>query len=250
MKSSNFQKIGAILGLALVSLSFVGLGVWQWNRALENRRPVIIPSEIVALNSVTQPRIALPASAALRHVFVQGHFVSSLRAPHQVDGLGQESIWDVGLLQTDGGAIILAVRGLWRERAPISPDEKIEIVGILMPHQSEDYVETSPGVLRRLDSALVVEQTSKDLYDGYLIAESEKINGVAINRVRIAPPAPRSAVPGFYWQHVSYVVIWWFMAGLVLYLPFYQRRVSPDSDGAEDKSDEIASESEREVRNG
>ncbi len=229
MNRSNFQKFGAIFGLILVSLSFVGLGIWQWNRAIENRRPVVIPTSVVALNSVTQPRIPLPAKATLRHVYVRGQFISSLRAPHQVDGMGDESIWDIGLLQTDAGGIILVARGLWSQRMVISPQEKIELVGTLMPHQSEDYVETSKGVLRRLDSALIVDQTSEDLYDGYLIAESEKIDGVVINRVRIAPPAPRSAEPGFYWQHVSYVIIWWFMAGLVLYLPFYQRRVSAES---------------------
>jgi surfeit locus 1 family protein len=73
---------------------------------------------------------------------------------------------------------------------------------------------------------LVVNQTSLDLYDGYIIADSE----FGITRTRISPPAPKSAIPGFYWQHVSYVIIWWLMAGIVLYLPFYQRRVSPDKE--------------------
>jgi cytochrome oxidase assembly protein ShyY1 len=152
--------------------------------------------------------------------------VGSLQAPHQIDGPGKESIWDVGLLQTDQGGVILVARGLWSERVNTSSVAKIELVGKLMPHQSEDYVESSKGVLRRLDSALVVGQTSADLYDGYVIAESESIDGVLSQRIHIEPPAPRSAVPGFYWQHLSYVIIWWFMAGVMLYLPFYQRRVS------------------------
>jgi hypothetical protein len=31
-------------------------------------------------------------------------------------------------------------------------------------------------------------------------------------------------IPGYYWQHISYVVIWWLMAALVIWAPFYRRR--------------------------
>ena len=97
-----------------------------------------------------------------------------------------------------------------------------------MPHQNDDVTESHKTVLSRIDSALVVNQTPLNLYDGFVVAESESLSGTKIVRLRITPPAPRSAVPGFYWQHLSYVVIWWFMAGVVLYLPFYQRRVTQD----------------------
>jgi hypothetical protein len=33
-----------------------------------------------------------------------------------------------------------------------------------------------------------------------------------------------AGVPGYYWQHISYVVVWWFMAALVLWAPFYRRK--------------------------
>lgn len=226
MNRSSFQKFASFLGLLVVTFSFIGLGVWQWNRAQESRVPVVISSSVVSLNSVTQPRIPLPASATLRRVRTTGHYVGFLQAPHQVDGLGKESIWDVGMLESDTGGVILVVRGLWSERVSTPATAKIEVVGKLMPHQSDDYVESEPGVLRRLDSALIVGQTKQDLFDGYLIAEQESVNGTPSQRIRIEPPAPRSAVPGFYWQHLSYVVIWWFMAGVVLYLPIYQRRVT------------------------
>jgi len=35
---------------------------------------------------------------------------------------------------------------------------------------------------------------------------------------------PESEFNGYYWQHISYVVIWWLMAVLVLWAPFYKRR--------------------------
>jgi hypothetical protein len=37
----------------------------------------------------------------------------------------------------------------------------------------------------------------------------------------IESPQISQRVPGFYWQHISYVVVWWFMAVLVLLLPLF-----------------------------
>jgi hypothetical protein len=62
----------------------------------------------------------------------------------------------------------------------------------------------------------------------YLLSEiqngSVKIREESIERMRISPPKLTSGVPGYYWQHISYVVVWWFMAGLVMWMPFYRRR--------------------------
>jgi hypothetical protein len=35
---------------------------------------------------------------------------------------------------------------------------------------------------------------------------------------------PETEFNGYYWQHISYVVIWWLMAALVIWAPFYKRR--------------------------
>lgn len=222
MIRSNFKQGLTYLTVLVIAASFVGLGIWQWNRAQQSQIPVKVDRTLVTLQSITQPRIALPSTAALRHVRVNGKYILDFQAPNQLDGKGKSNIWQVGLLETDSGGAILVVRGLWSQRSENSTN--VVLTGILMPHQSDDHAEISSGVLARLDSSLVVNQTSLDLYDGYVIADSE----TGITRTRISPPAPKSAVPGFYWQHVSYVIIWWFMAGVVLYLPLYQRRVSPD----------------------
>ena len=230
MNRSNLQRALSIFGVLLIASSFIGLGIWQLNRARESRTPVVVDSAIVSLESVTQPRIALPSKATLRHVQFQGTYISDFQAPYQIDGAGHRDIWEVGLLATQSKGAILVVRGLWSERNlhPVAVHETVEVTGKLMPHQNDDVAQSSKTVLSRLDSALVVAQTSRNLYDGYVIADSENVNGQPIARARISPPTPRSAVPGFYWQHLSYVVIWWFMAGVVLYLPFYQRRVAPN----------------------
>lgn len=241
MSQSNTQRALAYVGVCVIALGFISLGIWQWNRAEESRVPVVISPALVTLDSITKPRIALPAKATLRHVSVMGRYVSDFRAPNQVDGEGQRADWDVGLLKTESGAGILVVHGLWRERDlhPMNVDQPVIVTGKLMPHQSDDYAEASKGVLQRLDSSVIVGQTSLDLYDGYVIAGSEDLGGIEINRMRIVPPAPKTGVPGFYWQHVSYVVIWWFMALVVLYLPFYQRRVTPNELRPEELIEEV-----------
>ena len=219
----------SIIGVLAIASAFIGLGLWQWQRAQESRKHIVIDSAIVPLQSLTQPRIALPPKSALRHVHFRGTFIADFQAPDQVDGVGKVNSWEVELLALDHGGAILVVRGMWSQRDQYSTatSHVIDVTGRLMPHQNDDVALSSKSVLSRIDSALVVNQTSLDLYDGFVIADKESVNKVDVNRIRIIAPTPRSAVPGFYWQHLSYVVIWWFMAGVVLYLPFYQRRVVP-----------------------
>ncbi len=228
MIRSSFKRVFSALGVLVIAASFVGLGIWQLNRARESRVPVVVNSTVVPLTSVTSPRIALTMKAALHHVQTRGRYIADYEAPLQVDGLGQTDSWEVGLLQVDSHSAILVVRGLWSDRKNLilNPTNVVTVTGKLMPHQNDDVAQSHKTVLSRIDSALIVNQTTLNLYDGFIIADSESLYGTSIVRMRIAPPAPKSAVPGFYWQHLSYVVIWWFMAGVVLYLPFYQRRVT------------------------
>ena len=234
MSRSSTQRAIAYLGVCGIAFGFISLGIWQWNRAQESRIPVVVDSKLVALDSITKPRISLPSEATLRRVSVTGVYVADFKAPNQIDANGQRGDWDVGLLKAESGAGLLVVHGFWADRDlhPANREESVIVIGKLMPHQSDDYALARKGVLQRLDSSVIVDQTTLDLYDGYVIAESEAVGSIEINRARIAPPAPKTAVPGFYWQHVSYVVIWWFMALVVLYLPFYQRRVTPSEFGS------------------
>ena len=228
MIRSSLKRAFSVLGVLVIASSFVGLGIWQLNRARESQAPVVVSTSVVPLASITQPRIALPLKAALRHVQMRGHYIADFEAPFQVDGLGQPGSWEVGLMQTDSHSAILVVRGLWSDRKNLilNSTNVLNVTGKLMPHQNDDVTQSDRTVLSRIDSALVVNRTALDLYDGFVIADSESLSGTNIVRMRITPPALKSAVPGFYWQHLSYVVIWWFMAGVVLYLPFYQRRVT------------------------
>ena len=232
--SKFLTKAFQAVAVVLIAAVFVGLGVWQLQRAadLKNSLKVAttIDTNVVPLESVTTPRSSLPPTALNKTVFVTGQYIQNFKAPNQVDGDGMQSDWEVALLQVNTNSAILVVRGLWSERL-INPDiqqsMKIEIEGLLVASQYGDRAENSPGVISRLDSAVLTSLTDLDLYDGYVLASSESTRTGSLDRTRVTPEKLTSRIPGFYWQHLSYVVIWGLMAAVVLYLPFYRRRVTP-----------------------
>jgi cytochrome oxidase assembly protein ShyY1 len=232
---SNFAtKFFQAVAVIAIAALFVGLGFWQLQRAADLKASLkvarTIDTNVVPLQSVATPREVLGAQAFNRTVSLTGKYIANFRAPNQDDGDGVVSDWEVALAQVDERSAILVVRGLWSERL-LNPDIQqsmdIEITGVLVASQFADRADNTPGVISRLDSAVVVGLTDLDLYDGYILARSESTREGALERTRVTEEKLNPKIPGFYWQHLSYVVIWWLMAAVVLYLPFYRRRVTP-----------------------
>ena len=228
-----FKKFLEYTSLLLIAAIFVGLGLWQLDRARDmksilNAKPAAITAPI-PLTNLLQPRTAMDTKVDSKSVSTSGFYVANFKAPNQKDGNNKVADWEVALLQTDTNSGILVVRGLWSERLQepqLAMSNRIELTGILRAHQNEDRALNSPGVISRLDSSVIVGLTDLDLYDGYVIALDEKYRNGDISRTRVTPELRTSRIPGFYWQHISYVVIWWLMAAVVLYLPIYRRRVA------------------------
>ncbi len=232
---SNFAtKFFQAVAVIAIAALFVGLGFWQLQRAADLKASLkvarTIDTNVVPLQSVATAREALGAQAFNRTVSLTGKYIANFRAPNQDDGDGVVSDWEVALAQVDERSAILVVRGLWSERL-LNPDIQqsmdIEITGVLVASQFADRADNTPGVISRLDSAVIVGLTDLDLYDGYILARSESTREGALERTRVTEEKLNPKIPGFYWQHLSYVVIWWLMAAVVLYLPFYRRRVTP-----------------------
>ena len=228
-----FKKFLEYTSLLLIAAIFVGLGLWQLDRARDmksilNAKPAAITAPI-PLTNLLKPRTAMDTKVDSKSVSASGFYVANFKAPNQKDGNNRVADWEVALLQTDTNSGILVVRGLWSERLQepqLAMSNRIELTGILRAHQNEDRALNSPGVISRLDSSVIVGLTDLDLYDGYVIALDEKYRDGDISRTRVTPELRTSRIPGFYWQHISYVVIWWLMAAVVLYLPIYRRRVA------------------------
>ena len=232
--NSLLSKIAQGLAVLLVVVIFFALGLWQLDRAKALKESLVtatqVDTNIVPLTSIATARQPLQPEAFNRMVQISGNYVATYRAPNQADGDGQVSDWEVGLLQVGTNQGILVVKGLWSERL-LNPDVSmamvIDIKGQLRASQSEDHSINGDGAISRLDSSVIVGLTDLDLFDGYVMAPSESRNGSQFSRQRLTPEKLTSKIPGYYWQHISYVVIWWLMAAVVLYLPFYRRRVKP-----------------------
>ena len=119
----------------------------------------------------------------------------------------------------DSGGAILVVRSI--SNTEVLPG-KVDITGRLFNRQFDDRAKKSSSQLSRIDPALLVASYDQKLFDGFVLAQSESINGIELDIKRPELDPAKPSVPGYYWQHISYVVIWWLMALVVLFLPFYQ----------------------------
>jgi cytochrome oxidase assembly protein ShyY1 len=238
---SIIKKFFQALGVFALALVFVGLGNWQLDRAAVvkelNAAAKVIDPKVYSLSELATPTFALDSRNVNKQVAVSGFYISNFKAPLQSDNDGVVSDWEVALLQVDGSGPlsgILVVRGLWADRLSnmdIAMSTRIELVGTIQPHQNDDRAENVPGVISRLDSSVIVGQADLQLYDGFIVAQSEATRSGELMRTRVVAEAPVSRVAGYYWQHISYVAIWWLMAAIVLYLPFYRRKAGEEAIG-------------------
>jgi hypothetical protein len=127
------------------------------------------------------------------------------------------------------------VRGKANEPLP-EIKSKTQIVGRLYPRQNVDRAFPKPGELSRIDPALVVSEQTPFLYDGYIVLKSEKLTP-QLDAAFSPIPSPQISqrITTFYWQHISYVVVWWFMAVLLLIAPLFPQFRKPKIEKADKK---------------
>ena len=218
------RKNAATLLLAIfLAAIFFRLGVWQLDRA-QLMQEISKPQQErprVELLEIAKPNQSLSTDAFNRIVSIKGRFIANLKAPNQEDANGRISTWIIGVFQVAGSGKIAIVRG--DESASTEPLlGSAEIVGRLMQSQiNNKFGKVERGILPRIDSALLLSDFGSDFFDGYVIAQSE-IPDSGLEKV--PAPIPKVKVSGFYWQHISYVIIWWMMGILALALPFLRSR--------------------------
>ena len=232
-----FKVLGKAVAVLTLAAAFVFLGMWQLDRAneLQDSKKITVDSTIYQLSDLATPATSLDSRSVGKKVQLRGNYILTFRAPNQTDLADRRSDWEVALMQVDEKSAILVLRGYWKDRLvepQIAMSTGVDLQAIVQPRQFEDVARNAPGVISRLDSSVIVSLTDFDLYDGFLLATQESVSDGAINRDRIELAPPESKVGGYYWQHISYVIIWWLMAAIVLYLPFYRRRGESDKLGA------------------
>jgi surfeit locus 1 family protein len=211
------------LAWALIIFTLVQLGFWQLHRAQALNKATAPKADqaVVALTDIASAGMNLPIKAVNRIVSTSGVYEKSFIARDQKINGDQIANLDVRILRLENNFSILVVRGIAEDPIPTIAS-KVEIVGRIYPRQNVDRAFTKPGELSRIDPALIVSKEFPFLYDGYIVLKSEKISdGMVTKTELIQSPQISQRVAGFYWQHISYVVIWWFMALLVLVLPLF-----------------------------
>ena len=215
------SKVGAALIVLILCATFIRLGFWQLDRAEEFQelQKPYIERPIINLSQVAIPGENLSDDSINQIVRFSGRYLDQYIAPNQEDKYGVKSDWVVGLLEVDSGGAILVVRSI--SNTEVLPG-KVDITGRLFNRQFDDRAKKSSSQLSRIDPALLVASYDQKLFDGFVLAQSESINGIELDIKRPELDPAKPSVPGYYWQHISYVVIWWLMALVVLFLPFYQ----------------------------
>jgi len=212
----------------LLIYSSYELGMWQLHRAQAmNVATATKPDQpLIALTQVASAGMNLPISAINRIVSAEGKYSTSYLARDQKITEGKLANLDVRLLKLSTGHSVLVVRGIASEPLEVINSD-VSLTGRLYPRQNVDRAFAKPGELSRIDPALVVSKENPFLYDGYIVLQSEKIGGKSSSASFIPTPQITQKVAGFYWQHISYVVVWWFMGALLLIAPLFPQFRAP-----------------------
>ena len=228
MKKVAKQIIIAITWLLLIYTAFE-LGMWQLNRAqsLSAATAVQPDKPLIGLDQVAAAGLNMPIKAVNRIVSASGEYSNKFLARDQKITDEKIANLDVRVLDLDTGYSVLVVRGVAVEPL-IDISESVQITGRLYPRQNVDRAFPKVGELSRIDPALVVSDKTPFLYDGYIILRSESAAaGKLENFSPIASPQISPKITTFYWQHISYVVVWWFMAVLLLITPLFPQFRGP-----------------------
>jgi len=230
----KFKLFGKTLVVLTLVAIFGLLGLWQLDAAndLQEAKNAAPDPIVYQLSDLASPATALDSRSVAKKVSLRGNYILTFRAPNQIDQQGLMSDWEVGLMQVDQSSAILVVRGYWKDRLTeprVAMSTGVDLQAVVQPRQFEDRVRNSPGVISRIDSSVIVALTDLDLYDGFLVATGEQVSEGVISRDRIDVAEVKSKATGYYWQHISYVIIWWLMAAIVIYLPFYRKRQERDT---------------------
>ena len=212
----------------LLIYSTYELGMWQLHRAQAmNVATAAKPDQpLIALTEVASAGMNLPIKAINRIVSTEGKYSTSYLARDQKITEGNLANLDVRLLKLSTGHSVLVVRGIASQPLEVINSD-VSLTGRLYPRQNVDRAFAKPGELSRIDPALVVSKANPFLYDGYIVLQSEKIGGKSSSASFIPTPQITQKVAGFYWQHISYVVVWWFMGALLLIAPLFPQFRAP-----------------------
>ena len=196
--------------------------MWQLHRAQAlNLSTAPQPDQpVIRLDQVSSAGKNMPIKAVNRIVSAEGNYAAIYIARDQKIADEKIADLDVRLLKLSSGHAVLVAREVLDQQSS-QVTGPVAITGRLYPRQNVDRAFAKPGELPRIDPALVVSKANPFLYDGYIILKSEETSGQSSTLSLIPSEQISQKLPGFYWQHISYVVVWWFMGLLLLIAPAF-----------------------------
>jgi cytochrome oxidase assembly protein ShyY1 len=219
------------LALVLVA-AFVLLGFWQLSRAQAFLGHPHDPAP-VPVQTVSPATGLLPADAIGRRVTATGSYdpAHALLVPDRsADGGAGSGYWALGVLRLADGSGLLVVRG-WVAQpgdAPALPAGDVVVSGRLVASESADGPPGAPlpaGTIGAVNPVALLQLVPYQVHDGYLAATGQQPpDATTLAPVHADPPG--TAVPGFFWQHVGYVGLWWLFAAFVV--AFWARLLRDD----------------------
>ena len=197
----------------IMIVSFFLLGQWQLHRAEDLKasvKPVVDIAE-VPLAQIFEAGQKFSSAQSNRRVTLSGKYIANFYV------ISEKVRSEVSLFKGESGSI-LVLRGVG---APARLNESVTIAGRLTSPRGDntDPNSNAPGQLSRIDPVLIAGQFDR-LINGYVTAYAERGLATTSMKFAIAESAPLAVkkVPGFYWQHLLYVVLWWMLILMVIYL--------------------------------
>lgn len=194
-------------------VSFFFLGQWQLHRAADLKasvKPIVDITE-VPLSQIFEAGQKFSLALSDRRVTLSGKYIANFYV------IDENVRSEVSLFKGDSGSI-LVLRGVG---APARLNESTTVAGRLTSPRGDnpDSSSNAPGQLSRIDPVLIAGQFER-LINGYVTAYAESGPTPSSMKFAIAESAPLAIkkVPGFYWQHLLYVVLWWMLILMVIYL--------------------------------
>lgn len=223
-----------LLAIVLV-VACASLGQWQLGRADELHQSAGASEPApVPLQSLTQLQGGVTGTAVGRLVTVTGTYDAghAYLVPGHPQG-GRAGLWVLAVVRVPTGAGVLVVRG-WIPSAAAaaafaSPSGPVVVTGRL--NASDDPSgglapgTTLPaGQVAAANPVDLLSLVPYPLYDGYVVLRAQQPPAQA-GLALVPSPKTGSAVPGFYFQHVAYVALWWLFA---LFVAFFWYRLVRD----------------------
>lgn len=221
-----------MLALAvLVIVAFVQLGRWQLGVAQDKATQDLLDqaarTPVVELSSVLQPHVPFPGELSARPVRVSGSYAAADQVLIANRRLGDElGFWVVSGLRTSDGAVVPVLRGFVTEAGAAGPPPtgSVTVEGALAPGESPVRSDPlPPGQLPSLDLAVLVNEWSGDLYNGFIFLTAQTpgpgadpADPATLTGLTLVPPPQNSG--GLSWRNASYAAQWWVFAAFVLWL--------------------------------